>query len=41
VPDWRYAIERRIDGLRIAPEREREIVDDWSQHLDDRSNAGE
>ena len=38
MPDWRYPIERRLDGLRIAPEREREIVDELSQHLDDRYN---
>lgn len=38
MPDWRHAIDRRLDGLRIAPQREREIVDELSQHLDDRYN---
>lgn len=36
MPQWKYAIERRLDGLRLAPARESEIVDELSQHLDDR-----
>jgi len=38
MPDWRYAIERRLDGLRLAPTREAELVEELSQHLDDRYN---
>jgi putative ABC transport system permease protein len=36
MPDWRYAIERRLEGLRLPPERETEVVEELSQHLDDR-----
>ena len=36
MPDWRYAIEGRLAGLRLPPSREAEIVDELSQHLDDR-----
>jgi len=28
MPDWRYAVERRLAGLRLAPARETEIVDE-------------
>src|SRR2546427_9675451 len=38
MPDWRYAIEQRLDGLRLAPTREAELVEELSQHLDDRYN---
>jgi putative ABC transport system permease protein len=38
MPDWRCAIERRLAGLHLAPARETEIVDELSQHLDDRYN---
>jgi putative ABC transport system permease protein len=36
MPDWRYAIGRRLDGLRLPPTREAEVVEELSQHLDDR-----
>jgi putative ABC transport system permease protein len=36
MPDWRHAIERRLDGLRLPPAREAEVVEELSQHLDDR-----
>src|SRR5471030_1533441 len=36
MPDWRYAIEQRLDGLRLPPAREAEVVEELSQHLDDR-----
>jgi putative ABC transport system permease protein len=36
MPDWRPAIRRRIDGLQLPPSREAEIVEELSQHLDDR-----
>jgi putative ABC transport system permease protein len=34
--DWRDEIRRRIAHLRLDPTREREIVDELSQHLSDR-----
>src|SRR5438132_7917284 len=34
--EWKHAIERRLDGLRLAPTREAELVEELSQHLDDR-----
>src|SRR5262245_24919588 len=36
MPDWRYAIERRLEGLRLSPAREAEVVEELAQHLDDR-----
>ena len=36
MPDWTSAIARRLATLRLAPAREREIVDELSQHLQDR-----
>ena len=36
MPDWRHAIERRLDGLRLPPAREAEVVEELAQHLDDR-----
>lgn len=36
MPAWKHAIERRLEGLRLQPSREAEIVDELSQHLDDR-----
>src|SRR5213594_2371885 len=35
MPDWRYAIARRLEGLRLAPTREAELIEELSQHLDD------
>src|SRR5262245_59960609 len=34
--DWHDEIRRRLDGLRLDPEREVEVVEELSQHLDDR-----
>jgi len=34
--DWRRAIERRLEGLRVHPTRAKELVEELSQHLDDR-----
>jgi putative ABC transport system permease protein len=34
-PRWDSEIRDRLDGLRLAPTRAREIVDELSQHLDD------
>jgi putative ABC transport system permease protein len=36
VPDWKEEIRRQLAGLRIAPTRESEIVEELAQHLDDR-----
>src|SRR5262245_8824402 len=33
---WRDEIRRRLAGLRLAPEREQEVIEEISQHLDDR-----
>jgi putative ABC transport system permease protein len=36
MPDWRYAIARRLEGLCLRPTREAEVVEELAQHLDDR-----
>ncbi|MGB7925761.1 MAG: ABC transporter permease [Pyrinomonadaceae bacterium] len=36
MPDWKEEIRRRLSGLRLAPTREAEIVEELAQHLDDR-----
>jgi hypothetical protein len=36
MPDWKDEIRRLLAGLRLAPTREAEIVEELSQHLDDR-----
>jgi putative ABC transport system permease protein len=36
LPDWSGIIRRRLKRLRVSPAREREIVDELSQHLQDR-----
>jgi putative ABC transport system permease protein len=36
MPDWRDDVRERLSSLRLSPEREAEIVDELSQHLDDR-----
>jgi putative ABC transport system permease protein len=38
-PDWRSAIEQRLQGLRLNPSRHRDVVEELSQHLDDRYRA--
>jgi predicted permease len=35
VPEWKQEIRRRLVSLELAPEREAEIVEELSQHLDD------
>lgn len=35
MPDWKEEIRKRIAGLRLAGEREAEIVEELAQHLDD------
>jgi len=36
MSDWRHAIARRLEGLHLPPTREAEVVEELSQHLDDR-----
>src|SRR5215216_3052403 len=36
MPDWKDEVRRRLAGLRLSPTRESEIVEELSQHLDDR-----
>jgi hypothetical protein len=36
MPDWSPHVRSRLSSLRLSPTRENEIVDELSQHLDDR-----
>jgi putative ABC transport system permease protein len=36
MPDWKREVRARLSSLRLSPTREEEIVDELSQHLDDR-----
>jgi predicted permease len=36
MPEWRLEIRGRLEGLKLEPAREAEIVEELSQHLDDR-----
>jgi predicted permease len=36
MPDWAQHVRTRLSALRLSPTRENEIVDELSQHLDDR-----
>jgi predicted permease len=36
MPDWALHVRARLASLRLSPTREAEIVDELSQHLDDR-----
>ena len=36
MPDWKPDIRSRLSQLSIAPSREAEIVEELTQHLDDR-----
>jgi putative ABC transport system permease protein len=36
MPDWAQHVRPRLSSLRLSPTRENEIVDELSQHLDDR-----
>jgi predicted permease len=36
MPDWKPALRSRLSELRLAPAREAEIVEELSQHLEDR-----
>lgn len=36
MPDWTQHVRARLLGLRLSPTREAEIVEELSQHLDDR-----
>ena len=35
MPEWTTALTARLASLRLSPAREREIIDELSQHLDD------
>jgi predicted permease len=39
VPDWTREVRTRLSSLRLLPTREGEIVEELSQHLDDRWRA--
>src|SRR5215470_20366606 len=36
MPDWKREIRNRLEALKLAPVREAEIVEELSQHLEDR-----
>ena len=36
MPDWTDEVRARLSSLRLSPTREREIVEELSQHLEDR-----
>jgi len=36
MPDWKAELTDRLNSLRIAPERESEIIDELTQHLEKR-----
>jgi putative ABC transport system permease protein len=36
MDDWKHHVRRTLRPLRLAPEREREIIDELSQHLEER-----
>ena len=36
MADWKGEVRRRLSGLRLKPTRESEIVEELSQHLEDR-----
>src|SRR5262245_13473542 len=36
MPDWKEEIRKRLESLKLAPAREAEIVEELSQHLEDR-----
>jgi hypothetical protein len=36
MPDWREEIARRLSSLRLDSTRENDIIDELSQHLEDR-----
>src|SRR5687768_18619648 len=36
MPDWAAHVRRRLSSLCLSPTREHEIVDELSQHLEDR-----
>ena len=35
MPDWKAEIRGRVEPLRLPPARERSIIEELSQHLDD------
>ena len=39
MPGWKEEVQRRLGSLRLRPEREGEIAEELSQHLEDRYDA--
>ena len=36
MPDWKKELRKQLRGLKIVPEREAEVVDEMTEHLEDR-----
>ena len=36
MPDWKAEVKARLAGLNLSPARELEIIEELSQHLQDR-----
>jgi putative ABC transport system permease protein len=36
MPDWAQHVRPRLSSLRLSPTRENEIIEELSQHLEDR-----
>jgi hypothetical protein len=36
MPDWAREVRTRLSSLQLSPTREREIIEELTQHLDDR-----
>ena len=36
MPEWKQEIHNRLTGLKLDPTRESEIVEELSEHLEDR-----
>ena len=36
MSDWREQVRARLAGLRLAPEREHDVVEELAQHLEQR-----
>ena len=39
MPEWKQLVRERLQGLKLEGARENEIVDELSQHLEDRYDA--
>jgi replication fork clamp-binding protein CrfC len=36
MPDWKHEVRKRLADLNLEPVREQEIVEELSEHLEDR-----